>query len=60
MENFDPKMLTEKQKTFLKENAYELWLATMVPPSDDIESILDSTCNCCSARRVFLKKIMDI
>jgi hypothetical protein len=52
--------LNEKQAEYIKEHALELFAATMLPPSDNVKDIMESTCFCCSGRRDFVKRLMKI
>jgi hypothetical protein len=52
--------LTTKQKEYLKEHAEELFKATMLPPNDNIETILQSNCPCCKDRKKFLQKLLEV
>lgn len=58
MATFDPKHLSDAQRTYLAEHAVDLWNATLCLPNDDIEALLSSDCACCAERRAFVLRVI--
>jgi len=49
--------LSDNQRKFIRENAERLFEVTLLPPSDDIPALKESTCRCCEGRRKFLEEL---